>query len=138
MTDATDYFADLPLIKYEGPDSDNELAYRFYDKSRVVMGKTMEEQLRFLIKVPSIVLANLILGENAIPEFVQWDCTPDKLAGALLALGRDTPERRAQLAAFARLDAIMEVGSSTSPSQRAAAIVAEIAGRGRAPGPPRD
>ena len=44
---ATDFFADIPTIAYEGPDSDNELAYRFYDKNRVVLGKTMEEHLRF-------------------------------------------------------------------------------------------
>src|SRR5215212_6003305 len=39
----------------------------------------LEEQLKFLLTVPSIVLVNLILGENAIPERVQWDCTPEKL-----------------------------------------------------------
>ncbi|KQT31363.1 xylose isomerase [Sphingomonas sp. Leaf412] len=43
----TDFFADIPQIKYEGPDSDNELAYRFYDKDRVVLGKRMEDHLRF-------------------------------------------------------------------------------------------
>ena len=42
-----DFFADIAPIRYEGPDSDNELAYRFYDKDRVVLGKTMEEHLRF-------------------------------------------------------------------------------------------
>ena len=42
-----DYFADIPTIRYEGPDSDAELAYRYYDKTRVVLGKTMEEHLRF-------------------------------------------------------------------------------------------
>nr|WP_082049201.1 xylose isomerase [Sphingomonas melonis] len=42
-----DYFADIPTIRYEGPDSDTELAYRYYDKTRVVLGKTMEEHLRF-------------------------------------------------------------------------------------------
>lgn len=46
---AADYFADFPTITYEGPDSDNELAYRFYDKNRVVFGKTMEEYLRFAV-----------------------------------------------------------------------------------------
>ncbi|MFN4097109.1 MAG: xylose isomerase [Sphingomonas sp.] len=46
---AADYFADFPTIAYEGPDSDNELAYRFYDKNRVVFGKTMEEYLRFAV-----------------------------------------------------------------------------------------
>ncbi len=46
---AADYFAEFPTIAYEGPDSDNELAYRFYDKNRVVFGKTMEEYLRFAV-----------------------------------------------------------------------------------------
>ncbi len=49
MSRATDYFAELPTVKYEGPDSTNEFAYRFYDKNRVVLGKTMEEQLRFAV-----------------------------------------------------------------------------------------
>ncbi len=44
---ANDYFAAVPTIRYEGPDSENELAYRYYDKNRVVLGKTMEEHLRF-------------------------------------------------------------------------------------------
>jgi xylose isomerase len=49
MSAATDYFAPFDTIKFEGPDSENELAYRFYDKNRVVLGKTMEEQLRFAV-----------------------------------------------------------------------------------------
>src|SRR5690606_2818926 len=54
-------------------------------------------RLRFLVKVPSIVLANLVLGENAYPEFIQEECTPDKLAAAIAPLILDTPERRRQL-----------------------------------------
>ncbi len=49
MSSASDYFADIPVIAYEGPDSDNELAYRYYDKNRVVFGKTMEDYLRFAV-----------------------------------------------------------------------------------------
>lgn len=87
----------------------------------------LEEQLKYLVKVPSIVLANLILGENVVPEHVQGDCSPETLAGALLPLLTDTPERRAQLEAFARLDGIMEAGAASTPSERAAGIVmAEI------------
>ena len=89
----------------------------------------LEEQLRFFIKVPSIVLANLVLGENVVPERVQWDCTPEKLAEALLPLAADTPERRRQEAAFARLDGIMEIGSGLAPSERAAEIVLREARR---------
>ncbi len=54
----------------------------------------VEEQLKYLIKVPSILLPNLILGENAIPEKLQRDCNPAALAAALAALVRDGPERR--------------------------------------------
>ena len=46
----------------------------------------IEEVLKYLIKAPSIVLTNLVLGENVIPELIQWDCTPEKLADALLPL----------------------------------------------------
>ncbi|HEV2558841.1 MAG TPA: lipid-A-disaccharide synthase [Microvirga sp.] len=89
-----------------------------------------EELLKYVIKAPSIVLTNLVLGENAIPELIQWDCTPDKLAAALAPLLADTPERRAQTDAFTRLDEAMRIGSET-PSERAARIVAEVLERGR-------
>jgi len=78
--------------------------------------------MRRVIKAPTVVLANLVLGENVIPEFLQEDCTPQRLADAMLAVMQDTPERRRQLEAFSRLDAIMEIGSA-SPALRAADIV---------------
>jgi xylose isomerase len=40
------YFADIAPIRYEGPKSANPLAFRWYDKDRVVLGKRMEEHLR--------------------------------------------------------------------------------------------
>ncbi|NKI92808.1 xylose isomerase [Rhizobacter sp. SG703] len=43
----TEFFKGIAPIKYEGPESDNPLAFRWYDKDRVVLGKRMEEQLRF-------------------------------------------------------------------------------------------
>ncbi len=36
-------------IKYEGPESKNALAFKFYDPNRIVLGKTMEEHLRFSV-----------------------------------------------------------------------------------------
>ena len=45
----TDYFKDIAPIRYEGPQSTNPLAYRWYDENRIVMGKTMKEQLRFAV-----------------------------------------------------------------------------------------
>jgi lipid-A-disaccharide synthase len=77
---------------------------------------------RMAINVPSVILANLILEENVVPEFLQGDCRPATLAAALLPLLEDTPQRRRQLEAFARLDTVMEIGN-TAPSARAAEIV---------------
>ena len=83
---------------------------------------------RRLIKVPSVILANLVLGENVVPEFIQEACTADNLAAALVPLLGDTPQRRRQIEAFSRLDGIMEIGSS-APALRAADIVLDAARR---------
>jgi len=45
----TDYFADIAPVTFKGPDSGDELAYRFYDKNRIVLGKRMEDHLRFAV-----------------------------------------------------------------------------------------
>ncbi len=37
----------VPAIKYEGPKSKNPLAFKYYDKDRVIMGKKMSEHLKF-------------------------------------------------------------------------------------------
>jgi len=42
-------FGDIAPIPFEGPASTNPLAFRYYDKRRVVLGKTMEEQLRMAV-----------------------------------------------------------------------------------------
>lgn len=44
-----EYFPGIARIQYEGPESDNPLAFKTYDPSRVVGGKTMEEHLRFAV-----------------------------------------------------------------------------------------
>src|SRR6202035_2156248 len=40
------FFGDIGPVRFEGLKSDNPYAYRHYDPSRVVMGKTMAEHLR--------------------------------------------------------------------------------------------
>jgi xylose isomerase len=42
-------FAGLDAIPFQGPDSQNPLSFRFYDKNRMVRGKRMEEQLRVAV-----------------------------------------------------------------------------------------
>lgn len=85
----------------------------------------LETPLRYVISAPSIVLANLVVGENVVPELIQEKCTPEALAAALLPLGSETPLRRRQTEAFGRLDEMMGIGTE-HPSERAARIVAEV------------
>jgi lipid-A-disaccharide synthase len=77
---------------------------------------------RLLITAPSAILGNLVLGENVVPEFLQRNCTAEKLAAALLPLMTDTAQRRHQVEAFARLDDLMDIGKAL-PTDRAAALV---------------
>jgi xylose isomerase len=43
------FFSSIDQIKYEGPQSDNPLAYKWYDENRIVLGKPMKEQLRMAV-----------------------------------------------------------------------------------------
>ncbi|WP_349370071.1 xylose isomerase [Salinarimonas sp.] len=45
----TDFFAGIAPVRYEGPQSEAELAFRWYDPDRVVMGKRLEDHLRFAV-----------------------------------------------------------------------------------------
>jgi lipid-A-disaccharide synthase len=75
-----------------------------------------------LIEVKSVILANLVVGENVVPEYLQQDCTPSNLSRALHDVLGDTPMRRRQVEAFTRIDGVMSTGNQP-PSVRAADIV---------------
>jgi lipid-A-disaccharide synthase len=77
---------------------------------------------RRVLNISSVILVNLVLGEDVVPEFLQEDATVANVVAAAMPLFEDGPERRRQLEAFARLDTVMEVGGEPA-SQRAAAIV---------------
>ena len=78
--------------------------------------------LQRAIKVNSVILANLVIGENVIPEFLQANCTAAKLAPALREILDQSAARRKQVEAFAKIDAILSTGNQP-PSVRAADIV---------------
>jgi lipid-A-disaccharide synthase len=91
---------------------------------------------RMMAHINTVILANLVLGENVVPEFLQRNCTPEQLAKALVLLLHDTEGRRRQLQAFARLDRIMDL-SGEPPSTRAArAVLALIERKTALPSPP--
>ncbi|MBF4517206.1 xylose isomerase [Flavobacterium sp. ANB] len=47
MSTTNQYFKNVDKIKFEGRESDNPLAFKWYDENRVVAGKTLKEHLRF-------------------------------------------------------------------------------------------
>ena len=89
--------------------------------------------IRRIIRVPSIILANLVMGENIVPEFLQENCVPARLAEALIALLSDGPARRRQLDAFEKLDAVMGIGTMQPSDEAAAAVLALVKEHKRPP-----
>lgn len=43
----TEIFQNLPAVRFEGPDSKNPLAFKYFDPERVILGKKMSEHLPF-------------------------------------------------------------------------------------------
>jgi len=86
----------------------------------------LSAQLQFLIKAPHFALANIVLDERAFPEFIQVDCTPEKLAGSLIEVMEDDATRQRQFAALARIADLMRLDHGT-PSEAAARIVMDHA-----------
>jgi lipid-A-disaccharide synthase len=84
-----------------------------------------------LVRVSSVILANLVIGENVVPELLQEEFLPKPMADRLIPLIGDTAERRRQLEAFARLDAVMDIGGEP-PSLKAARAVLAVIERSRA------
>ncbi len=87
-------------------------------------------RLRWVLQLHSVVMPNLVLGENAFPEFIHDGCVPANLAAALGPLFGETPERTAQLAAADRVRVATDTGPET-PSRRAARLVLDVSARSR-------
>lgn len=85
---------------------------------------------RRLIKLPSVILPNLILGRSVVPEFLQDDVTAQALGSQVLAVLSEGGDRDAQLEGFAELETIMK---SAGASPAANAVEAALAMVGRRP-----
>jgi len=79
---------------------------------------------RRLIKLPSVILPNLILGRSIVPEFIQEDATAQTLADRLEAALAEGEDRQRQLAGFAEVETIMR---SAGESPAANAVEAALA-----------
>jgi lipid-A-disaccharide synthase len=91
----------------------------------------IEAQARHIIDVPSIVLPNLILGENFVPEFLQERCEPEALSEALAELVVGGRARESQSLGFMRLAESVRLQRGVTPSARAADIVLSLATKGQ-------
>ncbi|WP_181701825.1 lipid-A-disaccharide synthase [Chthonobacter albigriseus] len=77
----------------------------------------------------SMVLPNIILGEKAIPEHLDDEVTPDRLAPAVAGLLSGTPDRARQVIALERLWSLMQLPGGRSSADTAAEVVLATARR---------
>jgi lipid-A-disaccharide synthase len=92
--------------------------------------------VRRLIRSHSVIMPNLFLGENVVPEFHQEECVASRLTAALLPLFEESAARQRQLQAFDRIEEIISIGGE-HPADRAARVALEICAAKRAAIPAR-
>jgi lipid-A-disaccharide synthase len=78
---------------------------------------------RRLIQVPHVAMVNLIAGRRVVPELIQADFTPERVADEVMALLPDGPRRAAMEADLAEVRSRLGAGGA---SQRAAREVHEV------------
>ena len=77
-----EYYKGIGQIKYEGKESDNPLAFKYYNPDQVVAGKTMREHFKF-----AIAYWHTFCGQGADPfgpgtQTFEWDTSPDPIQAA--------------------------------------------------------
>jgi len=77
-----EYFPGIGAIPYEGPDSDNPLAFKWYDPGKVVAGKPLKDHLKF-----AVAYWHSFCGTGADPfgpgtKVYPWDGDPDPIQAA--------------------------------------------------------
>ena len=82
---------------------------------------------KFLMTVTHITLINILLEQEAVPEFLQSGCTPENLAQAVERLFRDESARTAQIEAMKDFGHRLGEGDE-APSLRAARVLLEFLG----------
>jgi lipid-A-disaccharide synthase len=75
--------------------------------------------------VKHITLINILLGREAVPEYLQGSATPDNLAAAVERLFKDETARAAQVEAMKEFAAALGEGDEP-PSLRAARVLLDF------------
>ena len=82
VTETREYFKTIGKVKYEGVESNNPFAYRWYDENKTVAGKSMKDHLRF-----ACAYWHSFNGSGADPfgeptHLFEWDKKPDAIERA--------------------------------------------------------
>ena len=82
--------------------------------------------VRRLVQIPHASLVNLLAEREVVPERLQENCTPERLAAELVRLLREPEAAAAQRAAFAEVLGMLRPASGLLPSEAAAEAVLEV------------
>ncbi|MAT91102.1 MAG: xylose isomerase [Halioglobus sp.] len=77
-----EYFPGIGCIPFEGPESDNPLAFKFYQRERVIGDKTMQEHLRFAVCYWHTFCAKGSDPFGVDTQVFPWDEPADPMAAA--------------------------------------------------------
>lgn len=77
-----EYFEGIGKIAYEGPESSNPLAYRWYDENRIIAGKSMKEHLKFAVAYWHSFCGNGLDPFGGPSHFYEWDKNQDAVTRA--------------------------------------------------------
>jgi xylose isomerase len=82
FTGETEYFPGVGQVPFEGRESDNPLAFKFYDAGKVVGDKTMEEHLRFAVCYWHTLCAGGSDPFGVDTQLFAWDNANDPMQAA--------------------------------------------------------
>ena len=82
--------------------------------------------VRRLVQIPHASLVNLLAEREVVPERLQENCTPERLAAELVRLLREPEAAAAQRRAFAEVLSMLRPASGALPSEAAAEAVLEV------------
>jgi len=82
LTKPKSYFQTIPQIKFEGRDSDNPFAFRWYDENKIVAGKTLKEHFKFAVAYWHSFNANGSDPFGGATHFFPWDESSDAVERA--------------------------------------------------------